>query len=101
MKFVRHPQTIHVVNYDEKAQMMGDIATKRKHGEILPSTIRAIICGPSNCGKTNVLISLLESPHGVRFENVYVYSKSTTKISISRNFVGIDRRNRLFYVFQQ
>ena len=28
------------------------------------------------CGKTNVLISLLKSPHGVRFENVYVYSKS-------------------------
>ncbi|KAG5324087.1 YMD3 protein, partial [Pseudoatta argentina] len=34
------------------------------------------ICVPSNCGKTNVLISLLESPNGVRFENVYVYSKS-------------------------
>ena len=34
-----------------------------------------IICGPSNCGKTNVLISLLERPHGIRFENVYVYSK--------------------------
>jgi len=39
-------------------------------------TIRAIVCGPSNCGKTNVLKSLLESPHGVCFENVYVYSKS-------------------------
>lgn len=76
MKFVRQPLTIRVVNCDEKARMMGDIATERKHGEMLPSTIRAIICGPSNCGKTNVLISLLESPHGVRFENVYVYSKS-------------------------
>jgi len=39
---------------------------------MLPSIIRAIVCGPSNCGKTNVLISMLESPHGVRFENVYV-----------------------------
>jgi len=29
-----------------------------------------------NCGKTNVLISLLESPQGVRFENMYIYSKS-------------------------
>jgi len=54
--------------------MMGSSAEKRKHGEILPSTIRAIICGLSNCGKTNVLISLLEN--GVRFENMYVYSKS-------------------------
>jgi len=56
--------------------MMGGNAEKRKHGEMLPSTIRAIICGSSNCGKTNILISLLESPNGVRFENVYVYSKS-------------------------
>jgi len=49
---------------------------KRKHGEMLPSyTIHAIIYGPSNC-KTNVLINLLESPNGVRFEKVYVYSKS-------------------------
>jgi len=35
---------------------------KRKHGEMLPSTIRAIICDP-NCGKTNVLICLIESPN--------------------------------------
>lgn len=48
----------------------------RKHGPLLPNTIRCLICGPSNCGKTNVAISLLESPNGVRFENVYVYSKS-------------------------
>lgn len=27
-------------------------------------------------GKTNVLVSLLEDPHGLRFENVYIYSKS-------------------------
>ncbi|KAL6268186.1 hypothetical protein P5V15_001289 [Pogonomyrmex californicus] len=76
MKFVRQPLTIRVVNCDEKVRMMGDIATERKYDEMLPSTIWAIICGPSNCSKTNVLISLLESPHNVRFENVYVYSKS-------------------------
>jgi len=55
---------------------MGGSAEKRKHGEMLPSTVRAIICGPSNCDKTNVLVSLLENPNSVRFENVYVYSKS-------------------------
>lgn len=48
----------------------------RKHSILLPNSIRCIICGPSNCGKTNVIISLLESPHGLHFENVYVYSKS-------------------------
>ena len=51
-------------------------APTQRHGRLLPNAIRCIICGPSNCGKTNVLISLLESPHGVRFANVYVYSKS-------------------------
>lgn len=48
----------------------------RRHGVLLPVTIRGIICGPSNCGKTNLLLSLIESPNGVRFENIYVYSKS-------------------------
>lgn len=48
----------------------------RKHGPLLPSSIRAIICGPSNCGKTNVMISLLTDLNGLRFENIYIYSKS-------------------------
>jgi len=55
---------------------MGSNEKKRKHGAILPSIIRAIVCDPSNYGKINVRISLLEIPHGVCFENVYMYSKS-------------------------
>jgi len=43
---------------------------------MLPISIRGIICSPSNCDKTNALISLLKSPHDVHFENVYIYSKS-------------------------
>ena len=31
---------------------------------------------PSNCGKTNVMINIIESPTGLRFRNIYVYSKS-------------------------
>lgn len=73
MRFVRQAQTIRVTNFDDK--ITSEIKL-RKHGNMLPISIRGIICGPSNCGKTNVLISMLESPHGVRFENVYVYSKS-------------------------
>ena len=68
--------TIHVTNCNAKSRMMGGSAEKRKHGEMLPNIVRTIICGPSNCDKTNVLISLLESPNGICFENVYVYSKS-------------------------
>ncbi|KYM96688.1 hypothetical protein ALC62_12652 [Cyphomyrmex costatus] len=73
MKFVRQSQTIKVTNVDDKVQTEKEM---RKHGNMLLISIRGVICGPLNCGKTNVLISLLESPHGVRFENVYVYSKS-------------------------
>ena len=76
MRFVRQPLAICVTNYDDKLRLMGDDGERRKHGAMLPTTIRAIICGPSNCGKTNIMINLLECPHGVRFENVYVYSKS-------------------------
>jgi len=66
-----------VINCDDRLRTMGGNAEKRKHGAMLhASTIRAIVCGPSNCDKINVFISLLESPHGVRFKNEYVYSKS-------------------------
>lgn len=47
-----------------------------KHSVLLPNSIRCIICGPSNCGKTNVIVNLIESPNGLRFENVYVYGRS-------------------------
>lgn len=47
-----------------------------RHGPLLPNTIRSIIAGPSNCGKTNVVLTLLQHENGLRFQNVYVYSKS-------------------------
>jgi len=47
---------------------------KRKNGEMLSSTTRAIIYG-QYYGKTNIFISLFESPNSVRFKNMYVYSK--------------------------
>lgn len=47
-----------------------------KHGALLPDTIRCIVSGPSNCGKTNVVFNLITSPNGVRFNNLYIFSKS-------------------------
>lgn len=64
-----------VMNFDELARGSGETKEKR-HGELLPNSIRAIFCGPSNCGKTNALFTLITHPNGLRFENVYVYSKS-------------------------
>lgn len=50
--------------------------SSNKHGKLLPNNIRCLICGPSNCGKTNLMLNLLFSPNGLHFKNVYVFSKS-------------------------
>lgn len=49
---------------------------RKRHSTLLPNSIRCIIAGPSNCGKTNLLINLIVSKHGLKFENIYVYSST-------------------------
>lgn len=75
MQFVKQPVVLPIKNIDGKMQQTGERG-KRRHGVLLPNSIRCIICGPSNCGKTNVIISLLEDPNGLKFNNVYLYSMS-------------------------
>jgi len=77
MRFVRQSRAIKVTNLDGKVQTDKETL---KHGNMLPASILshlycAVICRLF-CGRTNVLISLLKSVHSVRFENVYMYSKS-------------------------
>lgn len=55
----------------------GCLKKKKKHGKLLPNNIRALLVGPSNCGKTNLMLSLITDPNGLRFENVYLFSKSS------------------------
>ena len=73
MDFQNHKLKLPVSNFDAVAN---NDQTLRRHGELLPSSIRAVFCGPSNCGKTNALLALLVHPNGLRFENVYIYSKT-------------------------
>jgi hypothetical protein len=47
-----------------------------RHGVLLPNSIRAIICGPSNSGKTHLMVSLLFHRNGVRFQNCHIYCKT-------------------------
>lgn len=54
----------------------GGSSDASKHGKLLPNSIRCLICGPSGCGKTNLLLTLLLDVNGLKFENVYLYSKS-------------------------
>ena len=73
MDFKEKSVKLSIENFDAVAEH--DKRGKR-HGDVLPDSIRAIFYGPSNCGKTNSLLALITHPNGVRFENVYVYSKS-------------------------
>lgn len=47
-----------------------------KHSPLFPNSIRAIFSGPSGSGKTNTLLNLICDPNGLKFENIYVFSKS-------------------------
>lgn len=71
MRKIKQKIKINIDNFD-----IHDCSVRKRHGELLPNTIRAIICGPSNSGKTNVMLSLLTDENGLKFRNVYVYSKS-------------------------
>lgn len=78
MRIVKQKQKFTIDNLDHhfKSSSGGGNESSRRHGPFLPSTVRCLIVGPSNCGKTNVMISLLVNPDGLRFTNVYLYSKS-------------------------
>lgn len=74
MRFIKHAAEIPVKNFDEFTS--NNKPKERRHGPLLPNNIRCIIAGPSNCGKTNLLMSLIESENGLKFENLYIYSKT-------------------------
>lgn len=81
MKLVKHPQcSLPVENYDSPEERN----RVKRHGELLPNSIRGLIVGPSNCGKTNALMSLLIQRNGLRFENVYLWSKSLEQSKYQR-----------------
>lgn len=74
MRFIKQRINIPIHNLDDSAYERKSVS--KKHSYLLPNSIRCIIAGPSNCGKTNLLISLIESEHGLKFENIYIYSKT-------------------------
>lgn len=73
MKVHKHKLALPVQNYDFVVE------NKRfeKHGGLLLGGCkRCLVVGSSGCGKTNVILALIESPNGLRFTNVYLYSKT-------------------------
>ena len=74
MKVIKQDKTLSVYIFDSDKEQ----SSKHhfKHSQLLPNSIRCIIAGPSNCGKTNLLINLLLQPNGLKYENIYIYSRS-------------------------
>lgn len=73
MKIQKQKHSLPVVNHDI---LIGENHFK-KHGALFEGgSKRALVIGPSNCGKTNTILSLIQHPNGLRFENIYLYSKS-------------------------
>lgn len=72
---MKQPFTIPQVNMD-KYIGGGGMGDRLRHGPHLPNTIRCIVCGPSNCGKTNAVFNLLFARNGLVFKNIYIFSKS-------------------------
>ena len=73
MDFSQQNASLPVHNFDTDT---GNEKKRNRHGNLLPDSLRSAIVGPSNCGKTNCLMALITHPNGLRFENIYVYSKS-------------------------
>lgn len=64
-----------VINFD-RLMNRSDVSTPSRHGVLFPSSLRCICIGASNSGKTNSVLSMLLHPNGLRYANIYVYSKS-------------------------
>lgn len=73
MRFIKQQLSLPINNADSTTTTA--VLTNR-HSRLLPNSIRCLIVGPSNCGKTNVMLGLLEHENGLKFENIYIYSKS-------------------------
>lgn len=74
MKTFKHNKTLSVQDVDILSTSQKQ--QHKRHGDLLPSSIRCLIAGPSGCGKTNAMLSLVYDLNGLCFENIYVYSKS-------------------------
>lgn len=73
MKFIKQHNRLAITNIDK---IVKNKTIKQRHGSLLPNDIRCLIVGASNCGKTNCMLTLLLDPNGLKFANIYIYSKS-------------------------
>ena len=64
------------------------------HNDLLPNSIRCVICGPSGCGKTNLMLNLLlKHLNWARF-HIYSRSLSQPKYEVLHNW-GMDLNRKV------
>lgn len=74
MRIEKQKFSLPVTNYDD---IISGGRVFKKHGVIFGGNAkRALVVGPSNCGKTNLMLTLITHPNGLRFTNIHVCSKS-------------------------
>lgn len=74
MKLIQQPLTLKVSNTLPEENAFN--TARGRHGALLPNSIRCLISGGSNCGKTNVMVELIINANGLRFKNIYLYTKT-------------------------
>lgn len=73
MELVKQKEKLKVVNHD----YVCDIPSFIRHSALIgANSKRGLIIGKSGSGKTNALISLLTENNGLRYRNIYLYSKT-------------------------
>lgn len=73
MELIKQKQSLNVTNHDYCSPKSNFV----KHNSLIGgNSKRGLVVGSSGCGKTNALISLLLHPNGLRFQNIYLYSKT-------------------------
>jgi len=70
MRFIEQDKKLPIYNIDCTN------TTTSRHGALFPTTVRSLVLGSSGCGKTNLIYFLLVGENGLRFENLYIYSKT-------------------------
>ena len=73
MKFVSQQLALPIQNFDNDCNSI----PFRRHSDLFGRTCkRGLVVGGSGTGKTNILLTLLTHPNGLRFQNLYLCSKS-------------------------
>src|SRR5271170_5982613 len=86
---------MNIRNYDDVCQ------TKSGFKQIKPfmplDTFTMLLCGPRNCGKTNLLMNILLEPC-VYFDELYVYAKNLHQVKyqdLMKKFDEIAKNNNI------